>query len=98
MRVDLRISTPTDRLTLTEVRRKILEQTTVFRPEDIIPVPCHADSLAMAYALKLNGRVIPLTGMIDPEVLINGGRNTIVYEPDDAERNGALRLFALNTS
>jgi hypothetical protein len=42
---------------LTEVRRKILEQTAVFRPEDIIPVPCHADSLAMAYALKINGKV-----------------------------------------
>ncbi len=88
----------TDRLTLTEVRRKILEQTTVFRPEDIIPVPCHADSLAMAYALKLNGRVIPLTGMIDPEVLINGGRNTIVYEQDDAVRNGVFKLFATNHS
>jgi pyruvate-formate lyase-activating enzyme len=87
----------TDRLTLTEVRRKILEQTTVFRPEDI-PVPCHADSLAMAYALKLNGRVIPLTGMIDPEVLINGGRNTIVYEQDDAVRNGVFKLFATNHS
>ena len=41
------------RLTLTEVRRRILEQTGVFQPEDIIPVPCHPDSLAMAYALKL---------------------------------------------
>src|SRR5207248_3095822 len=36
----------TDRLTLTEVRRKFLEQTNVFKPEDIIPVPCHPDSLA----------------------------------------------------
>jgi hypothetical protein len=59
----------TDRLTLTEVRRKILEQTTVFRPEDVIPVPCHPDSLAMAYALKLAGKVA-LTGMIEPDVLI----------------------------
>ena len=41
----------TDRLTLTEVRRRILEQSAVFRPEDIIPVPCHPDALAMAYAL-----------------------------------------------
>jgi uncharacterized radical SAM superfamily Fe-S cluster-containing enzyme len=88
----------TDRLTLTEVRRKILEQTTVFRPEDIIPVPCHADSLAMAYALKINGKVIPLTGMIDPKVLIDGGRNTIVYEQDDAVRNGVFKLFATNHS
>ena len=42
-----------DRLTLTEVRRRILEQSPLFRPEDLIPVPCHPDSLAMAYALKL---------------------------------------------
>ena len=54
-----------DRLTLTEVRRKILEQTKVFRPEDVIPVPCHPDSLAMAYALKIDGKVVPLTGLID---------------------------------
>ena len=88
----------TDRLTLTEVRRKILEQTTVFRPEDVLPVPCHPDSLAMAYALKLDGRVVPLTGLIDPKVLIEGGRNTIVYEQDDAVRAGVFKLFATNHS
>src|SRR5207249_1523258 len=58
----------TDRLTLTEVRRRILEQTDLFRPEDIIPVPCHPDSLAMAYAFKQDGRAIPLTRWIDPKV------------------------------
>ncbi len=88
----------TDRLTLTEVRRKILEQSSVFRPEDLIPVPCHPDSLAMAYALKLGGKVVPLTGMIDPEVLINGGRNTIVYEEDEKIREGVFKLFATNHS
>ena len=35
-----------DRLTLTEVRRRLLEQTSLFRAEDVIPVPCHPDSLA----------------------------------------------------
>ncbi|MGH9650577.1 MAG: radical SAM protein, partial [Terriglobales bacterium] len=88
----------TDRLTLTEVRRRILEQSKVFRPEDLIPVPCHPDSLAMAYALKLDGKVVPLTGMIDPEVLINGGRNTIVYEQDEKIREGVFKLFATNHS
>jgi uncharacterized radical SAM superfamily Fe-S cluster-containing enzyme len=88
----------TDRLTLTEVRRKILEQTEVFRPEDILPVPCHPDSLAMAYALKLGGQIIPLTGMIDPQVLINGSRNTIVYEEDEALRSYIFKLFATNHS
>ncbi len=88
----------TDRLTLTEVRRKILEQTKVFRPEDIIPVPCHPDSLAMAYALKLGGKVTPLTSMIPPEVLINGAANTILYEQDPAVRDNLFKLFATNHS
>lgn len=87
-----------DRLTLTEVRRRILEQTSVFRPEDIIPVPCHPDSLAMAYALKMDERVIPLTGMVDPQILIEGGRNTIVFEADEKLHSELFKLFSTNHS
>lgn len=87
-----------NRLTLTEVRRLILEQTDIFRPEDVIPVPCHPDSLAMAYALKLGGRVVPLTGLIDPKVLIQGGRNTIIYEQDEEIQSQIFKLFATNHS
>lgn len=86
------------RLTLTEVRRRILEQTSVFRPEDVIPVPCHPDALAMAYALKLDSKVVPLTGMIAPEVLIEGARNTIVYEKEAGLREHLFKLFATNHS
>jgi uncharacterized radical SAM superfamily Fe-S cluster-containing enzyme len=86
------------RITLTEVRRRILEQTPLFRPEDIIPVPCHPDSLAMAYALKAGGTVKPLTGLIDPQVLINGGRNTIVFEADEGLQKALFRTFSTNHS
>jgi uncharacterized radical SAM superfamily Fe-S cluster-containing enzyme len=88
----------TDRLTLTEVRRRLLAQTNLFRPEDVIPVPCHPDSLAMAYALKSAGKVIPLTGMIDPQILIEGGRNTIVYESDTTLHDQLFKLFSTNHS
>src|SRR5258707_6254961 len=88
----------TDRLTLTEVRRKILEQTKVFRPEDVIPVPCHTDSLAMAYAMKLGGKVTPLTSMIPPEILITGASNTILYEQEPVVRENLFKLFATNHS
>jgi 7,8-dihydro-6-hydroxymethylpterin dimethyltransferase len=93
-----RFDPATDRLTLTEVRRKILEQSSVFRPEDLLPVPCHPDSLAMGYALKVGGTVVPLTGLIDPQILIDGGRNTIVYEQDETVREGVFKLFATNHS
>ena len=36
--------------------------------------------------------------MIDPQVLIEGGRNTIVYEQDDAVRDGVFKLFSTNHS
>jgi uncharacterized radical SAM superfamily Fe-S cluster-containing enzyme len=52
----------------------------------------------MAYALKIDGKVIPLTGLIDPQILINGGRNTIVFEADDAVRDGLFKVFATNHS
>src|SRR5437016_1897101 len=84
----------TDRLALTEVRRKILEQTNVFRPEDVIPVPCHPDSLAMAYALKIDGKVVPLTRFVEPDILLNAARNTIVYEEEPGVRDCLFKLFA----
>jgi hypothetical protein len=48
--------------------------------------------------LKIGCKVTPLTGMIDPQVLINAGRNTIVYEQDEAIRAGLFKLFATNHS
>ncbi len=87
-----------DRLTLTEIRRGILEQSDLFAPEDIIPVPCHPDSIAMAYALKLENKLIPLTGMVDPEVLIEGGRNTIAYEREGLIRDKLFDLFSTHHS
>jgi hypothetical protein len=52
----------------------------------------------MAYALKLGGEVVPLTGLMDPQVLINGGRNTILYEQEDVVKGAVFKLFATNHS
>jgi uncharacterized radical SAM superfamily Fe-S cluster-containing enzyme len=88
----------TNRLTLTEVRRRILEQSKIFEPDDLIPVPCNPDCLAMAYALKLGGSTVPLTRFVKPETLVAKGRNTIVVERDDELRAHVFELFATNHS
>jgi uncharacterized radical SAM superfamily Fe-S cluster-containing enzyme len=81
-----RFDPATHRLTLAEVRRRVYEQFPVFAPEDVVPVPCHPDSVAMAYALRGQGddyaALAPLTRFIPPKVLIEGGKNTIIYEGD----------------
>jgi len=88
----------TDRITLTEVRRKILEQTTIFLPDDIIPVPCNPDALAMGYVLKLEGQYIPLTRYINPADLLDSGKNTIVYEQDEGLHQKMFEIFSTGTS
>src|SRR5436309_1332785 len=83
-----------NRLTLSEVRRRILAQSSLFLPEDLVPVPCHPDALCMGYAFKSgDGDVIPLTSMIGCEALMNG-RNTIVLESEPGVRGAFLNLFS----
>jgi 7,8-dihydro-6-hydroxymethylpterin dimethyltransferase len=88
----------TDRITLTGVRQKILEQSNLFQANDIIPVPCNPDALAMGYALKLNGQVFPLTRYIDPAHLLDNSRNTIVYEQDTELHEHLVKIFSTGIS
>jgi uncharacterized radical SAM superfamily Fe-S cluster-containing enzyme len=88
----------TDRITMTDVRKKILEQTSVFQSSDLIPVPCNPDALVMGYALKLGGQVFPMTRYIDPAHLLNNSRNTIVYEQDAALHRHLLKIFTTGIS
>jgi len=88
----------TDRLTLTEVRQNILDQTNIFNKNDIIPVPCNPDALAMAYALKLNGQVFPMTRYVDPAFLLDKSRNTIVYEQDSILHEQLINIFSTGIS
>ena len=87
-----------DRITLTEVRNKILEQSTVFNQDDLIPVPCNPDALVMGYALKLQGEVFPLTRYINPADLLDNSKNTIVYEQDEALHGKIIELFSTGNS
>lgn len=91
-------SSTTNRLTLTEVRNEIINQSNVFTAQDIVPVPCNPDAIAMAYAFKINGQVFPLTRYLNPEDLLQGTRNTIAYEYDDDMRNLALKVFSTGVS
>lgn len=92
-----------DRLTLTEVRRQILEQSNLFQPEDILPVPCHPDALAMAYALRPGAlgpeqtAVLPLSGLVPLDVLLQG-RATISFERDEHLRGHFNRAFSTGNS
>jgi len=87
-----------ERMTLTGVRDKLLAQTTLFVPDDVIPVPCNPDALAMAYAIKTPTGLQPLTRWLPADVLLAGPRSTIVFENDAQLKEQVFRLFATNHS
>ena len=87
-----------DRLTLTGVRKKLLEQSDVFKSDDVLPVPCHPDCISMAYAIKMDDQVIPLSGLIPLDALLEGSRNTISFEKDPTLQAHMHKLFSTNHS
>jgi uncharacterized radical SAM superfamily Fe-S cluster-containing enzyme len=90
--------TQENRLTISEIRRNIAEQSPLFNLDDVMPVPCNPDSLAMAYALKQGTETLPLTRWLKPQDLLVGNKNTIIFERDTALKKQLFKLFATNLS
>ncbi|MGZ3304888.1 MAG: radical SAM protein, partial [Asticcacaulis sp.] len=88
----------TDRITLSEVRQAILDQSTLFAPEDLVPVPCHPDAIMMGYALKLGSEVVPLTRYFSPEELLSTSRNTVNFETMPEVHAKLIKLFSTGNS
>ena len=86
------------RLTVSELRRRIAEQSGVFTLDDVVPVPCNPDTLAMAYAVRTTHGLQPLTRYLDPRALVEGAGNTIVFERDEQVKEQVFRLFSTNHS
>ena len=69
-----------DRIVLTDIRRAIAAQAgEVFAAEDIIPLPCNPDSIAIAYGLRDGARVTPITQLL-PKAELLAAPNTISFE------------------
>jgi uncharacterized radical SAM superfamily Fe-S cluster-containing enzyme len=69
-----------DRIVLTDIRRAIAVQAgEVFAAEDIIPLPCNPDSIAIAYGLRDGARVTPITQLL-PKAELLAAPNTISFE------------------
>ncbi|PUE11091.1 radical SAM protein [Limnohabitans sp. T6-5] len=86
------------RLTVSEIRREIATQSDIFTLDDIVPVPCNPDTLAMGYAIKAAGQTVPLTRHLSPQALVQGAANTIVFEQDASAKELVFKLFSTNHS
>ena len=88
---------PKGRMHLSDLRHRVAEAG-VFAAADILPLPCHPESIAVAYGLRDGCKVVPVTAAIEPERLLAAVPNTIAMEAQDGLRAAFLELFSLSSS
>lgn len=83
-----------NRTTLSGIRREIERQTDgLFRKEDIVPLPCNPDRVAVTYAVKKDGRYVPVTREIGIEGYLEIIDNTMDFRAEDLVRNAASKAI-----
>lgn len=86
-----------DRFLLTDVRRAIYEQSPLFKPEDIIPLPCNPESISIAYAIRDGRNITPITSLIPKEQLVAEVPNAVSFEKNLNLRQKVIDLFSLSS-
>lgn len=86
-----------DRILLTDIRQGILQQSKHFSPDDIIPLPCNPDQIAISYALRDGQTLAPVTSLIPREEYVSSVPNAITFEKYPEIRQKLFELLSLAT-
>ena len=87
---------PSQRITLSEIRTRIIQADNPFGDTDMIPLPCHPENICIGYGIKLGNEIIPVTGLLPREELLKGVDNTITFEKSPGLKQAFLKLFSLD--
>lgn len=86
-----------DRYLLSDIRRAIYQQSDIFKPEDIIPLPCNPESISIAYGLREGRKVTPVTSLIPKADLVAKVPNAVTFEKNEVLRQKVIDLFSLSS-
>ncbi len=87
-----------DRVLLTDIRRDIVEKSGVFGDEDVIPLPCNPEFIAIGYGLREGRDVMPITRMIPKDVIVSDAPNAITFEKYPELRKRLFDLLSLSAA
>jgi len=87
----------TDRIVLTEIRRRIAEAG-VFALEDLIPLPCNPDQICIGYGLRQGDQVQPITALLPRDLFLAAAPNTVTFEAFPELRAAVMNLLSLSTA
>lgn len=89
------------RITLSEIRQKVIQADNNFTAADMIPLPCDPHKICVGYAAKTKTHgevnIFPVTGKI-PRELITGQKWTIAFEQDKNFIKTVIETVSLDTA
>jgi uncharacterized radical SAM superfamily Fe-S cluster-containing enzyme len=87
----------TDRVVLSDIRRRIVEDSGVFGEDDVIPLPCNPETISIAYGLRNGDKVVPILSAVPREDLVALVPNAISFEKYPPLRERFIELFSLSS-
>ena len=87
-----------DRCLLTDIRREIGLNSGVFDLDDVIPLPCNPDEIAIAYGLRDGTHITPITKLIPKDELLAAAPNTISFEKYPELQRRIYNLMSLSAT
>ncbi len=85
------------RITLSDIRRHIVEDSGVFGPHDMVPLPCNPESISIGYGLRNGRSVLPVTSLVPREEFVAITPNTISFEKQPVLKEKFIELFSLSS-
>ncbi|MEK6885954.1 MAG: radical SAM protein [Nanoarchaeota archaeon] len=85
-----------EKITTTEIIEQ-LEKTKILEKKDMIPLPCsHPHCCSLTYLLRKEGRVIPLTRLVDFNKNMDFIKNTMYTNPQHMVKQLGRKIFSMS--
>jgi uncharacterized radical SAM superfamily Fe-S cluster-containing enzyme len=86
------------RLDLAGVRQRLLESSDVFTGNDIVPLPCNPEHIAIGYCLRHGSSLTPITSFLPREEFVGTAPNSIAFEKYPDLKSRLFELLSLSGS
>jgi 7,8-dihydro-6-hydroxymethylpterin dimethyltransferase len=85
------------RVVLSEIRRRIVDDSGVFGAADMVPLPCNPETISIGYGVRNGESVLPVTSFIPREEFVALAPNAITFEKHPVLRDKFVELFSLSS-
>lgn len=84
------------RVMLSDIRRRLIDGSGVFGEDDIIPLPCNPEYIAIGYCLRRGRELTPITSFIPKDEFVGTVPNSIAFEKSTELKRRLFDLLSLS--